>query len=231
MKKMQLPRLNAEMILYGISIANALRLGFAYSYADAGGNILSMPGMFGLVMGAVVSVGTAFVAGKLGARLTKARTRLTWIAFVMLLVLEPVILAPITMTDMPTALTDTLGGRGGVMAWIWSAVLALVPSLVLAGTAIANGGLVEASAQRPQNAEAADASGESETKKPTAKRNANGKPLSKPQSEIPCRHAGAGCERTFQSQNAANAHARGCAFRPTVSMPVDLSGFGNVEGR
>lgn len=39
--------------------------------------------------------------------------------------------------------------------------------------------------------------------------------------EFVCRNAGAGCGRAFVSQNAANAHARTCEYKPTVSMPVE----------
>ena len=212
MKKFTLPKLSAEHILYGIAAANALRLAYAYSTADAGGNVWSLPGAFGLMLGAVISIGTAFISGKVGARLTKSRKALTWAAFVMLLVLEPVILAPITMMDMPEALRETLGG----MAWPWAVTLALVPSLVLAGVAVANGGLVEAtqpSAQKSQSEPQSDASG---TERPQAKGKRGKKSQSEPQSEIPCRYAPA-CDRTFTSQNAANAHARGCSHRPALA--------------
>lgn len=37
--------------------------------------------------------------------------------------------------------------------------------------------------------------------------------------EISCRYAG--CERKFATQNAANAHAKNCPMRPTISMPVE----------
>lgn len=69
MTKPRLPRLTAEFILYGVSLANALRLAWAYATADANGAIFSLPGAFGLILGAMVSVGTAFVAGKLAARM------------------------------------------------------------------------------------------------------------------------------------------------------------------
>src|SRR5687768_13973526 len=42
-------------------------------------------------------------------------------------------------------------------------------------------------------------------------------------SEIICRFAGAGCGRKFASQNAANAHARTCGYKPTIAMPVDVA--------
>ena len=222
MKKFPLPKLSAEHILYGIAAANALRLAYAYSTADAGGNVWSLPGAFGLMLGAVISIGTAFISGKLGARLTKSRKALTWAAFVMLLILEPVILAPITMMDMPEALRETLGG----MAWPWAVTLALVPSLVLAGVAVANGGLVETtqpSAPKSQSEPQSDASG---TERPQAKGKRGKKSQSEPQSEIPCRYAPA-CDRTFASQNAANAHARGCAHRPALADSL----FGGVSPR
>ena len=207
-------RLTPEHILYGIALANALRLAWAYATADAQGQLLSLPGAFGLMLGGVISIGTAFISGRLGAKLTKARLRLTWIAFVTLLVLEPVILAPITMMDMPDELRNTLGG----FAWAWAVILALVPSLVLAGVSVASGGVVDAVAPAPQSKPQSDAS---EDEKPLSGGKRSQKSQPKPPSEFVCAHAGAGCDRTFASQNAANAHARTCQFKPTVSMPVE----------
>jgi hypothetical protein len=43
------------------------------------------------------------------------------------------------------------------------------------------------------------------------------------QVQISCRYAGAGCERKFAKQNSANAHAKSCGFKPTISMPIDVS--------
>jgi len=46
---------------------------------------------------------------------------------------------------------------------------------------------------------------------------------SKSQSKIPCRYAGAGCE-LIGSQNAMNAHARHCKFKPsTIEDLIDVS--------
>ena len=47
--------------------------------------------------------------------------------------------------------------------------------------------------------------------------------------EIACRYAGAGCGRHFATQNSANAHARTCGFKPTISMPVDVSVKGGKQ--
>jgi hypothetical protein len=193
-------KLKAEHILYGIALANSLRLAWGYSFADAGGNIISLPGAFGSVMGSAISIGTAFIAGRLGSRLTKARKALTWSAFIVLLILEPFILAPITMSHMTPSMLDLLGP---IVSWIWSIALALVPSLVLAGVAVANGGLVEATAQQQL----------SETSGSLSKG-------SKKSATVHCRYEGAGCKRTG-TQGAMNAHARSCPFKPTISMPAE----------
>ena len=203
----KLPKLTAEHILYGIAAANALRLGWAYASADAGGQILSVPGVVGAILGATVSIGTAFIAGKLGGKLTKARKAITWAAFVIVLILEPIILAPLTMTHMSEPMAQLLGPGFG---WAWSVALALVPSLVLAGVAVANGSLVEAAAQQPQ-----EASSGSLSEPQTRSRKSSGRSAKKKSAaaEVPCRYQ---CGQLFGSQNAANAHARSCAYRPTV---------------
>ena len=205
MKKHQL---KAEHILYSIALANALRLAWAYAAADAGGNLFSLPGAFGSLMGIAVSAGTAFISGKLGGKLTKARKTLTWSAFVILLVLEPFILAPITMTHMSPTMATVLGPG---FSWAWAIALALVPSLVLAGVAVANGGLVEATAQQPSS----EASG---SLSEGSSRSAKG---SSKTAKVHCRYEGAGCKRTG-SQAAMNAHARSCPFKPTISMPAEV---------
>jgi hypothetical protein len=204
--KLKLPKLTAEHILYGIATANALRLAWAYATADAGGNVVSLPGFFGLLLGATVSIGTAFISGKLGGRLTQGRKVLTWAAFVLVLVIEPIILAPITMSHMSTPMMALLGVWG---SWVWAISLALVPSLVLAGVAVANGRLVEATAPKPLS-EASESQSQGSARR--AKK-------SKSQSLAACRYAGAGCEMKG-SQNAMNAHARYCPFKPTISMPA-----------
>lgn len=212
MKQIQLPKfkLTADLIMYCIALANAVRLAWAYAYADAAGNLLSAPGLAGALLGVALSVGTAFVAGKIPGLKAKSRQRLTWGALVAILLLEPVILAPLTVTDMPASLRATLPGGFG---WGWAIVVALLPSLVIAAISFANGAMVEATAERPESEKASEQqpAAKLESEKKSAK-----KPQSEPVSEIPCTHAGAGCERKFASQNAANAHAKSCQFKPTT---------------
>jgi hypothetical protein len=207
-------KLTANHILYSIALANALRLAWGYAFADADGNILSLPGAFGSLMGSAISVGTAFIAGKLGGKLTKTRKTLTWSAFVILLILEPFILAPITMNHMAPGMKVLLGPG---FSWAWAAAMALVPSLVLAGVAVANGGLVEATAQQPLS----ETSGSlSDNKGGSAKGSSRLAKSSKESAEVHCKYEGAGCKRTG-SQAQMNGHAGKCPFKPTISMPED----------
>ena len=151
-----------ELITAGIALANGVRLAWAYAYADAGGVVFSPPGAAGLILGASLSLGTAWVAGAVsrqvaesempkikGAKRTpseKAKERKARRAqlkalggsagLAALLILEPFILAPITLTDMPSRLVANLPGA---WAWAWSAALAVAPSIILAALAFAGG--------------------------------------------------------------------------------------------
>jgi hypothetical protein len=58
---------------------------------------------------------------------------------------------------------------------------------------------------------------------PLKQKSATERPAKSRSAEIICRYAGAGCGRKFASQNAANAHAAKCGFKPTIAMPVDVS--------
>lgn len=91
---------------------------------------------------------------------------------------------------------------------VWTAIswgCAVDVSIVLAG-AISGKGLVAQSEEKPAQATA--------PAKPAKGKNRS--------AEVVCRYAGAGCGRKFASQNAANAHARSCGFKPTIAMPVDV---------
>jgi hypothetical protein len=131
-------KITADYIMYGIAIANAFRLAWAYAYADADGVALSLPGGFGLLLGATVSIGTAFVAGRIPG-LKGKRLILSWVGLVLLLIMEPAILSPLTYTDMPARLRENIPG---LIGWAWAVILALVPSLVMVSIAFANNGLV-----------------------------------------------------------------------------------------
>lgn len=190
-------KVSADIILYGVSIANSFRLAWAYAYADAGGNVLSLPGVFGLGIGATASLGIAYVSGKIPGKMTAARKRLAWAVLVIALLLEIMILSPLTLSDIPDKLRLTLGWA----APLWSVVLALLPSLIMAGVAFASGNLVADTAE-PKAFVAQPAA---EPRKPGKKAGA-----------VACRH---GCNHVPMTQDGENAHSRWCKNNP-VNQPV-----------
>lgn len=190
-------KVSADVILYGIAIANSFRLAWAYAYADAGGNVLSLPGAFGLGIGATASLGIAYVSGKIPGRITAGRKRLAWAVLIIALLLEIIILSPLTLSDIPDRLRLTLGW----LAPAWSVVLALMPSLIMAGVAFASGNLVADPHEPAQGA----AQPSAEPKKPEKKIGT-----------IACRH---GCKHPPMTQDGENAHSRWCNLNPANKQP------------
>lgn len=205
-------KISADFILYGISLANAFRLAWAYAYADAGGNWFSLPGAFGLGIGAMISLGVAYISGKIPGKMTDTRKRLGWAVLIVGLILETIIVSPLTLTDMPEKLRLTLGN----LDWLWAVVLALTPSLILAGVAFASGNLV-GDAKKPD--EAALESG-TQPAQPTAKPS---KPI-EAAGNVLCRN---GCDHAPMTQDGENAHQRWCKKNPNRfpdgAIPVDMS--------
>jgi len=141
---------------------------------------------------------------------------------VLLLAVSWALLSPFEFGRLSGAesLYDVLGQRWA--GW-WAVGRVLAADLVLAGIALVNG----------SHGGANRSAGAAETSKPLSDgssagttRSANGSGRSKTRAKqpanIPCPHAGAGCGYMGTSQNAVNAHAGKCKFKPTISMPLDL---------
>jgi hypothetical protein len=126
-----------------------------------------------------------------------------------ILVMSAFLLPPYIRMMLPDELSAEIGS---VKAW--SVMSVLVGDLVIVAIAMADG----KSAVFTRSPSAGSQS------KPLSKPQAVAQPrkrsLSKVASEIKCRYAPQ-CQREFRTQNAANAHARTCGFKPTVSMPVE----------
>lgn len=150
----------------------------------------------GLGVGAVVNLSMAVASSRV-SDIAKARKPLAYLSLVGLFCLSPVIIC------------SSLGWSIANLSWSLAADL----SILLTG-AIAGKSLISHSepAATPKPAE-----------QPAQRRSAKKKSAQRSLSEIPCRFAGAGCDRTFVSQNAANAHARTCEYKPIASMPVEMA--------
>jgi hypothetical protein len=191
-----------------------LAAGFAaYNFGLTGGYIEgSKFSVGGLIAGVVVNVSVAIASSRYASLNGNKRVQQARLAFVAMLVLSPMLVSPVIYYSLP----ETFLGAWWLKA-LWSLAWPLVADLaiVLAG-AVSGKGLIPLSEDtKPQSEGTGESSGAG---KPTSGRSAKKK--ARP-AEVACAHAGAGCERMFASQNAANAHSRTCEFKPTISMPVD----------
>lgn len=148
----------------------------------------------GLGVGAVVNYSLALAASRF-SDIAQKRKPLARLALIGMFLLSP---TTITLSLFAPSTIAT------AIAWSMCADL----SIILAGSIAGKSLLPESRPQPSVSAGLAKGSGRSAKK-------------SKPLAEIPCRYAPQ-CDRMFGSQNAANAHARACGFKPTVSMPAEV---------
>jgi hypothetical protein len=160
------------------------------------------------IMGALVSLVVSYGSSQL-ADVAEKRKRQSVVAMIAVLFFSPVLVGTATWIHL-TTVTNVYWR--GVVSFAWGTLADLSP--LLAGF-VAGKGLFE-QGNKPKNKIR-------RAQQTTKGRSAKKKSLSKPLSEILCRYAGAGCNRTFPSQNAANAHAAKCGFKPTIAMPIDVS--------
>lgn len=140
---------------------------------------------------------------------------------VSLLLVSWALLSPFEFGRMKgtTSLYEILGETWS--RW-WAFGRVLAADLILAGVALVSGSHPGAN----RSAGAADGSnsqseGSSKSATRSAKGSGRGAKPAKVAAIVACRYAGAGCERTG-NQQAMNAHARSCKFKPTISMPKDI---------
>lgn len=161
----------------------------------------------GLFTGLAIAGGLAFVAHRLGGLqpfTPKGRpvTRF-WgavVSEVLILILSAFLLPPYIRMTTPSQLRAEIPNLN-----TWSVMAVLVGDFVIVAIALADGkaaGFTRSKPERPQKS-----------------RSAKG---SKKEKIVECKYAGAGCKRTG-SQNAMNAHARSCEFKPTISMPKEVT--------
>lgn len=139
---------------------------------------------------------------------------------VMLLIVSWALLSPFEFGRMKgtTSLYEILGETWS--RW-WAFGRVLAADLILAGVALVSGshpGANRSAVAADGATSLSDGSSKAATRSAT-KSGRSAKPA-KPAAIVPCRYAGAGCERTG-TQPAMNAHARSCRFKPTIVMPME----------
>jgi hypothetical protein len=170
-------------------------------YSLAGYFLIGVMGWFFVgIMGALISLALAYGTSQF-ADIAQGRKKSSLIAMIFIMSFSPILIG--TATWIHLTIIPNPYWRGVV-----SAAWGLLPDLAVALAGfIAGKGLVEQGAGKPQKKRAGRlAKGKSRSAKP-----------SKARANISCRYAPQ-CDRKFASQNAANAHARTCGFKPTVAM-------------
>ena len=122
----------------------------AYNFGLAGGYIEHRPfSIGGLIAGIVVNVSIAVAASRFGSLKGNKRTRQAVIAFVAMLFISPVLVAPVIFYSLPDTFLETWWARA-----LWSIGWPLVADLaiVLAG-AVSGKGLIELSDNSAKSAE------------------------------------------------------------------------------
>jgi len=148
-------------------------------------------------MGALISFTTAYASSQIND-IAKGRKFSSWVAMVGIMLLSPVIIG--TSLFYSLSMIENPVWRG-----IVSAVWAILPDGATALAGFVAGKSLASEPQKP----AKRPQSEKKSRSATAKtRSAN----------VSCLYAG--CDRKFATQNAANAHARSCAMRPTT-LPVE----------
>jgi hypothetical protein len=207
-----------KALINGAATFQAYQFGRALHIYDPSGWHISGVNVGGLVLGVIVNVVVALAATRLPSLKGKSRVWSAWVGFGILILLSPSLVAPAMYL-----LIKDLAMAPGFLIFL-SIGLAAAPDIAIAlGGFIAGKSLVNLLSDDEQT----QSKPLSETSKPAKGRSANksdrSKPGAKSLANVPCRHAGAGCEMVG-TQNAMNAHAPHCKFKPTISMPVEKAG-------
>jgi hypothetical protein len=190
-------KLNKKHIPYFAAVVQTAQ------YALAGYFLIGVMGWFFVgIMGALISLALAYGASQF-ADIAQRRKGSSLTAMVIIMCFSPILIGTATwihLTIIPNPYWR------GVVSLVWGAL----PDLAVALSGfIAGKGLVEQGSQPLSTPSGRSAKGKTRSAK-----------SSKVRTNISCRYAPQ-CDRTFVSQNAANAHARTCGFKPTVAMPAE----------
>lgn|GEM_PF-5521213 len=168
----------------------------------------------GLFTGLAIAGSLAFVSHRLGALqpfTPKGKPIMRFwgaaLSEFSILVLSAFLLPPYIRMTTPAELRAEIGNLN-----TWSVMAVLVGDLIIVAIALADGksaSFTRSKAERPPKRRSAKGSGRS------AK-------LKNARASFQCHYAPL-CQRTFESQNAANAHARTCKFKPTTVLPEDAN--------
>jgi len=189
-----------KALLIGAAAFQSYQFGRALGIYDPNGWNIKGVNIGGLILGLIVNISIAWASTQLPSINGKNRIKSAWTAFYVLMFLSPALVAP----AMYMIYIDK-------MFWVLAAALAfgfaIAPDLTITLSGfIAGKSLIPAQATQSETQKS-----QSETK------NRKAKPQ-KSLADIPCRY---GCGKVG-SQNAMNAHAKGCPNKPRIQIDQSL---------
>jgi len=230
MKKIKKTNLNFGSILLAFAaLVNLARWVGIYTFTEHAPAwvqtiIPILDAVSGLFTGLVIAGGLAFLSHRMGTLQPFTpkgkpvmRFWMTVFSGLAILVMSAFLLPPYVRMTMPAELRMEIGNLK-----VWSVMAVLVGDLIVVALAGADSKSAGFTRSAPL----------SEVSESAAHRSAkgNGRSAKKAtlRANIACPHAGAGCTRTG-TQNAMNAHAGKCRFKPTISMPEEIRETKRVE--
>lgn len=240
------------LLLVGAAAFQSYQFGRALYVYDPSGWSFHEVNLGGLLLGAIVNVTVAIAATRLptlnaaanekikknkkGNDKPKTRSeralerkqkkasiqaRFAQVAFFLLMVISPILIAPalfIEWKDLPlwTPLVVTLS-----IVWASAPDLAIALGGFVSGKSLTHSLSEEKPPLSKSQSETSGVAPIAGAKKPTRSATA-GKSLA----TVPCRYAGTGCEKRG-TQNAMNAHAPHCEFKPTIDDSLLLKKLEN----
>lgn len=184
-------KFNPTSLPYIMALAQTIQIGHA-------GYVLM--GWVGVLIGGVIGGGVSFSVAYAGSQIASltGQKREKWAnpAMFAMMGLSPLLIAAAAYISFSIISQPWL-------RWVTACSWAVAPDLAIFLTGLITG--------KKLVAEESGLQSETKAKRKSAKRK---------KADYVCRYAGAGCGQKFATQNAANAHARGCAYKPTI---IDVS--------
>ncbi|MDD2923190.1 MAG: hypothetical protein PHQ36_12965 [Anaerolineales bacterium] len=213
MSKISLKKFDVgKMLIWCAAAFQAYQFGRALNVYDPAGWNIAGVNIGGLILGVIVNVVVVTASTRLPSLKGKSRIWAAWVGFGVLILLSPSLVAPAIYLLLKHLPIDP--------GWIvfLSIGLSSAPDLAIALSGfVAGKSLVHllSDDEPPLKKPLSETSGRSA--KPSG-RSAKG---SKPLVLIACRYEGSGCKQTG-TQNAMNAHAPHCKFKPTIDDTLML---------
>jgi hypothetical protein len=234
-KKQRSPISVHALLLWGMAGVQAVRYARAFAVAEVGHTTLT--GMAdvdqflaygslgaGMIMGLGMSLGLAFVASHLRSLKGKKETKWTTGLFVVMLIVSPVVLAPMVKGSMAQWLAELL--HFPILQWIWAIGVVALPDALIAAVGFMDRSATLGATVSDAPATTSDAG--SDAQRPSATLKSRSAKKRATVSDAPAKVYRCECGETFEDRFRYSGHTRTCEKRKAIkaakgAIPVDLS--------